>query len=71
MVEVGECLLRRQHRAGDTGTAFVDAVIFTIAEVALHVAARRDREMNATVFFMRILAETGMVVEINLGRVHR
>ena len=33
--------------------------------------AGRDREMDAAKFLVRVLAEAGMVVEINSGRVHR
>jgi multisubunit Na+/H+ antiporter MnhB subunit len=63
--------LRRQHGAGDAGAAFIQAIVFAVAKIALDVATRRDRQMDAAIFFMRILAETGMIAEINLGRVHR
>ncbi|MPM93775.1 hypothetical protein SDC9_140917 [bioreactor metagenome] len=36
--EVGGRLLRRQHRAGDSRPAFVDAVVFAAAVFALYVA---------------------------------
>jgi hypothetical protein len=71
MVQISEGLRRCKHGARNTGTAFIDAIKFSIAEIALHVAARGDRKMNAPVFLMRILAEAGMVVKVNPGRVHR
>jgi hypothetical protein len=71
MVQISERLGRREHGARYPGAAFIDAIEFSIAEVALHVAAWGDREMNAPVFLMRILAEAGMVIEVNCGRVHR
>jgi multisubunit Na+/H+ antiporter MnhB subunit len=63
--------LRRQHGAGDAGAAFIQAIVFAVAKIALDVATRRDRQMDAAIFLVRILAETGMAAEINPGRVHR
>jgi hypothetical protein len=49
---------------GDTGTAFVDAIIFTIAEVALHVAFGGNRKVNSPKFPFNFRVETGMLVEV-------
>jgi hypothetical protein len=71
VIQISQGLRGREHGARDSGAALIDAIEFSIAEVALHVAAWGDREMNAPVFLMRILAEAGMVIEVNCGRVHR
>jgi hypothetical protein len=53
-----------ENATGDTGTAFVDAIIFTIAEVALHVAFGGNGKVNSPKFPFNFGVETGMLVEV-------
>lgn len=44
----------------NTGTRFFGAVVLTIAVVALKIARRRDRDMDASVMMMSFFAIAGM-----------
>ena len=63
-------LLGLEHAARHAGPALVHAIVFPVAEVALHVAARRNREMNAPIFIVRLAIETRVLRKIQ-GRPRR
>lgn len=53
-------LLRSKLVTTNTGTRFFGAVVLTIAVVALKIARRRDRDMDASVMMMSFFAIAGM-----------
>ena len=61
--DLAHCLLGRQLFGDDAGTAFVGAIVFAIAVIALNVAGRRDRNMHAGEIVMRLFRIAGMVLD--------
>jgi hypothetical protein len=66
--KIGDGLLGLEDAAGHAGPALVHAIEFSVAEIALDVASRRDGQMDATVFIVRIAVETGVLREIDSRR---
>lgn len=48
------------NSGGYIRTRFIGAVVLTIAVVALNIASRRDRDMDASVMMMNFFAIAGM-----------
>jgi hypothetical protein len=57
--------MRRQNSTGYSGSAFVYAIVFTIAEIALNVAPGRDRKVDPTVKMPHFIVETGMIFQVH------
>lgn len=53
-------LLRSELVTTNIRTRFIGAVVLTIAVVALNIASRRDRDMDASVMMMNFFAIAGM-----------
>jgi hypothetical protein len=60
-VEIGGGLRRREHGARDARAALIHAVELPVAEIALEIAARRDRQVDAAVRPVRLPAEARML----------
>ena len=65
--EVVHRLPRGEHRARHARTALVHAVVFPVAEIALDVAARGDRQVDAAEFPVRLFAEARVFRGIECG----
>ena len=65
LVEVIHGLPRLQNGTRDAGPAFIRAVEFAIAEIALDIATRRDGKMNASEFVLGIAAEARVLGEVD------
>ena len=61
-VEVDHGLFRREHAGGHAGPAFVDAVEFPVAELALDIAAGGHRQVDPPEGVSRFVVETGVSV---------
>ena len=59
-LQVIQRLPRREHGRGHAGPALVGAVVDPLAEIALHVAIRRDRQVYAAVAVAGVDVETGV-----------
>lgn len=53
-------LLRSELLTNNPRTRFIGAVVLTIGVVALNIASRRDRDMDASVMMMSFFAIAGM-----------
>ena len=62
MVKIGQCLIRRKKAAGNARAALINAIVFPVAEVTLHIAAWCNRQMNPPGLMPRLYIKTWMIV---------
>ena len=67
-IQVVDRLLRREDGAGNSGPAFVEAMVLPVAEVTLHVAPRRHRKVNPRGGLSRRLVEARVLCKIQSHR---
>ena len=61
--DLAQRLLRRELFRDDAGTAFVGAIVFAVAVMALDVAGGRDRNVHAGEVVMRLFRVAGVVLD--------
>jgi hypothetical protein len=67
LLKIGDGLLGLEHRAGDPGPAFVDAIILAVAIIAHDVALGRHRQVYPAAFALHRHIEAWMSIRIYIS----
>jgi len=70
LAHVNQGLLRAQDRAGHPGPRLVDAVVFAVAVIALDIAVRGHRQMDAAGLPFHGRVETGVFAQVFMPLAH-
>jgi hypothetical protein len=60
-VQIAKSLPGRKEDAGNTGAAFVNAVVFAAAKITLNIALFRHGQMHPSVTVPGLAAKTGVI----------
>ena len=69
LFQVGDGLLRLEHRAGDPRAALIDAIVFPVAIIAQDVALGRHRQVHPAAFALDRHIEAWMSISIQHDRI--